>query len=191
MNHIRTFLVRAPHWQIFLLVGGLYFASSVGLILFRLPSAHPEKLLDFPGLLNGFVIALGMSPFFLWFWSMGSFLNELISPENRPGLGFFRFSLTYPPLYFVLFFAAFGSASPMLWTVIFPLHMLGMVCMFYLLYFVSKSLALVELGRNVTFYDYAGPFFLLWFFPFGVWVVQPRLNRIHAAQAERVRRTTE
>jgi len=47
------------------------------------------------------------------------------------------------------------------------------------IYFVSKSLVLAETGRPAVFYDYAGPFFLVWFFPIGVWIVQPRINRLY------------
>jgi len=49
--------------------------------------------------------------------------------------------------------------------VIVPLHFFAMFCLFYDLYFVSKSLVTAETRRPVTFYDYAGPFFLIWFFP--------------------------
>lgn len=55
-----------------------------------------------------------------------------------------------------------------------------MVCMFYLLYFVSKSLVLAETSKPASFYDYAGPFFLLWFFPIGIWIVQPKVNRLYS-----------
>jgi hypothetical protein len=30
----------------------------------------------------------------------------------------------------------------------------------------------------VSFYDFSGPFFLLWFFPIGIWIIQPRINRL-------------
>jgi hypothetical protein len=63
---------------------------------------------------------------------------------------------------------------------IYPLHVFAMICMFYLLYFVSKSLVLGETGKPASFYDYAGPFFLLWFFPAGIWIVQPRVNRLYS-----------
>ena len=60
------------------------------------------------------------------------------------------------------------------------MHLVATFCMFYNLYFVAKSLKLVELQRPVGFYDYSGPLFLLWFFPAGIWVVQPRINRLYA-----------
>jgi hypothetical protein len=62
--------------------------------------------------------------------------------------------------------------------VIFPLHLLAMFCMFYQLYFVSKNLVLAETGRPASFSDYAGLFLALWFFPIGIWIVQPRINRL-------------
>jgi uncharacterized RDD family membrane protein YckC len=54
-----------------------------------------------------------------------------------------------------------------------------MFCMFYDVYFVSKNLVLAETSKSASFYDYARPFFLIWFFPVGVWFIQPRINRLH------------
>jgi uncharacterized RDD family membrane protein YckC len=54
-----------------------------------------------------------------------------------------------------------------------------MFCMLYLLYFVSKNLVLAETRKPASFPDYAGPFFLIWFFPIGIWFTQPRINRLY------------
>lgn len=64
---------------------------------------------------------------------------------------------------------------------ILPFHLLATYCVFFNLNFVSKSLVLAEAGRAVSFNDYAGPFFLLWFFPLGIWFIQSRINRLYAA----------
>jgi len=114
-----------------------------------------------------------------WFGATGSFLNSIVQPRIRPGLNFFRFALIYPVLYIVAFLIVFPPPPAML-VIIFPLHVFAIFCMFYLPIFVSKNLALVENGKEVTFYDYAGPFFLLWFLPIGLWIVQPRINRLYA-----------
>ncbi len=58
--------------------------------------------------------------------------------------------------------------------------------MFYDLYFVSKNLVLAETSKSASFYDYAGPFFLIWFFPVGVWFIQPRINRLYGQPAHSV-----
>jgi hypothetical protein len=62
--------------------------------------------------------------------------------------------------------------------IIFPLHFFAMFCIFYCLYFVAKTFKTVELQREVTFSDFAGEFFLFWFFPIGVWIVQPKINKM-------------
>jgi len=67
-----------------------------------------------------------------------------------------------------------------LFLLIFPLHLLAMFCLFYLLYFVSKSLVLAETCKPASFNEYAGLFFLIWVFPIGVWFIQPRINRQYA-----------
>jgi hypothetical protein len=51
--------------------------------------------------------------------------------------------------------------------VIIPLHIFAMYCLFYGLYFIAKSITTVERQKRVGFDEYAGNFFLLWFFPFG------------------------
>jgi hypothetical protein len=53
-----------------------------------------------------------------------------------------------------------------------------MFFIFYSLYFIAKELKSVELQKPVTFSDFAGEFFLLWFFPIGIWIIQPRINKI-------------
>jgi hypothetical protein len=80
-----------------------------------------------------------------------------------------------------VFLALFDSTAtyPGVFGFIFPFHLLAMYCMLYLLYFVSKNLVLAERGKPASFYDYSGPFFLLWFFPIGVWIIQPKVNPLY------------
>jgi len=119
--------------------------------------------------------------FVVWFWSLGSFLDSLVEPDLRLSRPFFRFALAYPLVYMGVFqIIPFEKLTLGYGFAIFPLHLFAMFCVFFDLNFVSKSLALAETGRAVSFYDYAGAFFLLWFFPLGIWFVQPRINRLYA-----------
>ncbi len=59
-----------------------------------------------------------------------------------------------------------------------PLHLLAMVAIIYALLFTAKSLVTLERNHASTFFEYSGPFFLLWFFPIGVWFVQPRVVKL-------------
>jgi bacteriorhodopsin len=59
-----------------------------------------------------------------------------------------------------------------------PLHLFSMFYIFYTLYFAAKTVKTVELQREVTFSDFAGEFFLIWFYPVGVWIIQPKVNKM-------------
>ena len=78
--------------------------------------------------------------------------------------------------------AIFQSINPKLFVATVPLSLLAVFCMFYNLYFVAKNLVTAETGRSASFSNYAGPFFLLWFFLIGVWFIQPRINRLYTEQ---------
>jgi hypothetical protein len=171
MNWLTRFFLRAKSWEIFILSVGVVVLLQIPMFI----SNQGESIrLDWgPALACMLCINT-------WFWVVGSFLNSIVLPKLRPGLALFRFALLYPVLYLAGVVVFSPPPLAMLGIVIFPLHLLAVGCMFYLLSFVSKNLALAETGKEVTFYDYAGPFFLLWFFPIGVWIVQPRMNRLYA-----------
>jgi hypothetical protein len=62
--------------------------------------------------------------------------------------------------------------------IILPLHLFSICCIVYCLYFVAKTFKTVELQRETTFSDFVAEFFLIWFYPIGVWVLQPKINRM-------------
>lgn len=187
MSAVARFFLRAKDWQIFVLAFGMYFIGQMVLVSSTLGSSHSEGSIANGGLFIGVVMALSTAGLFGWFWSLGSFFGTIVSPRLRLNSAFFRVALIYPPLYFVLFIATFQSLRPHLLRVILPLHFFAMFCMFYILYFVSKSLVMAESDKSASFYEYAGPFFLLWLFPIGIWFVQPRVNRLYADKMTRVR----
>jgi hypothetical protein len=183
MQVIVRFFLRAKHWKVFLLLFGIGFLGDVTAITSSLvPTRSPLDLWESGFLITAAVTVLFMFCFLFWFWAMGTFLDSILQPGQRLGMRIFRLALIYPAVYLPIFMAFFLSLSvnPWLFAVIFPLHVLAMSSMFYLLYFVSKSLVLAEKGKASSFYDYAGPFFLLWFFPIGIWFTQPRINRLYA-----------
>jgi len=180
MNAVSRFFLRAKHWQIFLLVCGVYFVGQVALINSLSPAPSSQGTLVKGDLRDGFVMALSALGIFVWFWSMGTFFSSITKTELKLKPGFFRFALVYPVFYFIFFIANFQNFKPAFIAVMLPLHLLAMLCMFYILYFVSKSMVLAETGKPAVFYDYAGPFFLLWFFPIGIWIIQPRVNQLYS-----------
>jgi uncharacterized RDD family membrane protein YckC len=179
MNVTASFFLRAKHWQVFILVFGVYFVGQIALVGSLSASPPLYEVFAKGGLLAGLVMTLSTLGIFAWFWAVGSFFSSIVQPELRMKSGFFRVALVYPPFYFVFFIATIQESSPVVLGLIVPLHLFAMVCMFYLLYFVSRSLVLAETNKPASFYDYAGSFFLLWFFPVGIWIVQPRVNRLY------------
>ena len=168
MGFITSFFLRAKHWQIFLLLTVWFVLSPIALF------GSGKGLYAFVAITVVYAVSL-----FAWFWSMGSFFNSILERRLRLGTGFFRFALIYPVFYVFVFFIFFVNASPALFLVIFPLHLFAMFCTLYSLYFVSKSLVLAETGNPAPFRSYLGILLLLWFFPIGVWILQPRVNRLY------------
>ena len=135
----------------------------------------PDELLKVP-LGFGIVTVPTMGCLLGWYWSIGTFLSLRVPSALRLEPGFFRFALVYPAIYVLFFMWVFKTLNAVLLSLILPLHFLAMFCLFYVLYFVSKSLVLAETCKPASFNDYAGPFFLIWFFPIGIWFIQPRIN---------------
>jgi hypothetical protein len=119
-------------------------------------------------------------------WVIGDFPQFCCQP--RPSIRHEPVSCrrNFPAVYFPLFDIAALSLSPTLFLAIFPLHGFATFCLFYVLYFVSKSLVLAEKAAPVEFPNYIGTLFLIWFFPIGVWFTQPRINRLYANAAPTV-----
>jgi len=174
--------LKGKAWQVFLLLVVIPFGFQAGLMSFMFSSeTNPELLFKVVPL----IMMVFMAVFLLWFWSLGVKINNRVPVEIKPKSKFFKFSIIYAAVYglvFQLFFisAASGSNLGGAMALIFPMHLLGMFCMFYALYFVAKNIATFEQEKVVKFSEFKGPFFLLWFFPIGIWFLQPRINRIYA-----------
>lgn len=126
--------------------------------------------------------------FFGWLFSLGSNLFKRLPAKAK--MSFTRFQVFFSiPVIYMLVLCGFMAISysdtpsttptaPWIVLLIIPVHLFSMFCVFYCLYFVAKTLKAVEWQKPVTFSDYVGEFFLLWFFPIGVWFIQPRINKL-------------
>jgi hypothetical protein len=174
MKAIQAFFLRAKHWHIFVLLFAIPQVASFAAIVTM------QNMLFIVVVTAAFGVCL-----LAWCWSLGSFLSSGIKAQFRMKPGFFRFAVLYPLLYVPVFlwWVAFSSANGAA-VVIVPLHLLGMACMVYVLYFVSRNLVMAETGKPASFSDYIGTLILFWFFPVGVWFVQPRVNRLYRTGSE-------
>lgn len=55
---------------------------------------------------------------------------------------------------------------------------IGAVAYLFCIHFNAKLLKSVELKREAMFSEFSSDFLLILFFPIGIWIIQPRLNKI-------------
>jgi hypothetical protein len=172
------------HWQLFILLVGVPFIAEILLIGSVVATRDPS----IPFYFFPVIMFLSIVPFSAWFYSLGTNLFKRLPLAVKMSLTRFKIFLFFEVAY-ILFFTVYMSSlmsnlasdrniNPSIFAFIFPLHIFAMFCIFYCLYFNAKALKAIELKRPVTFSDYAGEFFLLWFFPIGIWILQPRINRL-------------
>jgi len=193
---IKRFL-KAKHWQLFILMFGIPIIFQIFIMTSMFSNMDTNGNSDPTAMFDSFklfpiIMFLYTGLFFGWFWSIAHGLREYIPTEYRMKLKKFKIFFFIPLLYILFcvtligttFYgissgdnAAGGIVGKMLF-VILPLHLFSMFSIFYQLYFASKTIKTAELQREVTFSDYLGEFFMIWFFPIGIWVIQPKINRI-------------
>lgn len=183
--------LKAKHWQIFMLTIGLPMLLQMAMMPMLFEGANPGLSVS----LLMIITVVYVFGFFGWIWAIAIGLQTKVPADVKMKVRKFMIFLIFPLVY-ILFFSGFiisvfggnmdlgtGNNQEMFaWMmgIIFPLHIFCMFCIFYCLYFVAKTFKTVELQREVKFPDFAGEFLLFWFFPIGIWIMQPKINQMVA-----------
>ena len=190
--------LKAKHWQLFVLIFGIPMACHLTLMAVMFANIFSGKQSDPFFMLNTMkfvpvVIALFVAFQFGWFWSMAVGLQSKVPAHVTMKVRKFKIFFFIPLVYFtfimLLMAFAFENMATIgqepnvgliagLFIIIIPLHFFSIFCILYCLYFVAKTFKTVELQREVQFSDFMGEFFMIWFYPIGVWVIQPKVNRM-------------
>ena len=194
------FFLRLKHWQLFIVMLGLPIIYQLYFIFKVLGSrTQPMEVVGEEGVtqvLNEryfhfdflpYVLILFSLVFFGWFWSIAIGLQKNIPVEIEMKVKRFKALFIIPLVYTIAFMMLIGglfsgmftygfSNSTWFLVIILPLHLFSMFCIFHTIYFVAKTIRTAELQRVVTFGDFAGEFFLLWFYIIGIWIIQPKVN---------------
>lgn len=164
--------LKAKHWQLFIvLVGAMFAAQSLMVVSMATGNVPGTLVLVLPTLLMGVL-------FFGWLWSVSSACFKALPAELKSSPRPMQAGLIYAILYLVfsgLFFFGPGE-QPSGYVIL--MHLLAMTAIFYSLGFTAKQLVKLEQGKYVSFFSYSGSFFLFWFFPIGVWFIQPKVNKL-------------
>jgi|SRR5690554_692363 len=197
MKLTRLFL-KAKHWQLFLLIFGIPFVFQIILMLstiFQLfTSINPDPTVMFKFMnFIPFIILIPTLTLFGWLWSIGMGFQNKIPVNVKLKVKRFKLFFFIPFIYILIFILIFSfillnviSMNPnpnlgliaLLFAIIFPLHLFSIFCIFYTFYFIAKTIKTVELQRDVVFADFIGEFFMLWFYPVGIWILQPKINKL-------------
>jgi cell division protein FtsW (lipid II flippase) len=89
-------------------------------------------------------------------------------------------------LFFVLALFLFLIITPILKNVLsegseYVIRIVGLTSLFsffYCVYFIAKSIRNLETERNIKTSSLFLDFILIWILPIGIWIIQPRVNRI-------------
>ncbi|MHC9511989.1 hypothetical protein [Kangiella sp. M94] len=168
--------LKLKHWQLFILLFGVMILSQVMFIGSIKPGEQPNMIL-FMGL-SLFLMLIFMS----WLWAIATACYEALPEHLAQSPKVMKVGIVYAVIYMTSSSMTFEEMQPNGIMVI--LHLLAMVAIFYALGFTAKQLIKLEQQKEVTFVDYSGPFFLFWFFPLGVWFIQPKVNKLLAKNNE-------
>ena len=190
--------LKAKHWQLFVLIFGVPFVfqlTMMGYVIAEVvinSQTDPRILFEYMNYLPW----LALIPFgilFGWFWSIAINLQKKIPSDVTMKVKKFKLFFFIPVVYillFVVFFSFILMETMMtvpdpsigligsLLVLIIPLHLFSMFCILYTFYFIAKTIKTAELQRDVVFNDFIAEFFLLWFYPIGIWILQPKINKM-------------
>ena len=194
---MKNLFLKAKHWQLFLLMFGIPMISSfifIGIMVNSFTAnPNPDPFIFFTFMkFFPFIMILNIFTLYGWFWSISTGLQNKVPEGVKMKVGKFKIFFFMPLLYMLIILVGMvlliygifeGGGEPNLSAVggivavIIPLHLFSMFCIFYSLYFVAKTIKTVELQREVSFSEFIGEFFMIWFYPIGVWMVQPKINK--------------
>jgi len=190
--------LKAKHWQLFLLSFGIPMILQVVLMAYMfmktIGNHNVEDSMSFMFnymIIVFVVVILFSSIIHAWHWSVVMGLQSKVPKDIKMKLGRFKVFFFIPLVYILLLpvfvFTMirmattagepdFAFFAPMI--LIIPLHLFSMFCIFHTIYFIAKTLKTVELQREADFSDFVGEFFMVWFYPVGVWFLQPKINKM-------------
>jgi len=173
--------LRFKHWQLFSLLVCTYFGFKIVGNTTTVIASHGETITytEYSPLYFLFIAVL-----FGWFYTIGVNLTKKLpdtAKMNMTKFKLFMLILIFHIFFFYMFVHFRMQPNTATIVVIVILNLFSMFCIPYCIYFNAKALKTIELQRLVTFRDYVGEFFFLLFFPIGIWIIQPRINKIFDA----------
>jgi hypothetical protein len=185
MQALSNFFLRAKSWQLFLVFvfSSLFVLGSSGVaaVSQAVPKHHPTRAwLQALAVQSEIFAVLYVVAFFAWLWFMGDFLSSLVTSSISRQLTLFRRAII---LGAILWIVEMVVEFDFWWPAVgIGFCLLLLFCTFYGLYFVGQALAIAERGESVSIFTLLNTMALLGCPAIGVWIVQPKINRLFEAQ---------
>lgn len=172
-------LLSYKHWQLFLLI----------LICGAWTSPSPLKEI---------IHSVAVVTFTLWIYAIGVYGQERIAALGlKPmNIKLFKPNVIIVGVFFLVGLAvsAFQGDVDQTTTdtegvedIVYAVGMLYIgFAMVQTVFFACKTIAKVEYRREVSFGDYINNVFMIFFFVFGIWFLQPKVNRLIAEEEQEV-----
>ncbi|MFT5723556.1 MAG: hypothetical protein ACI9JN_000670 [Bacteroidia bacterium] len=204
---IKLFL-QAKHWQLFLLFFAfplvLHFAF-IGNFISTIPfnsdmEPNPDEFVAmFTKLFTWIPIIIlpAILGFAGWLWSISVGLHPKLPEGHGLNLTLFKWMLVIPLIIMVYLFYTMSTVFTEIFNTIetqgeieempgwvgqmimlFPMALISVGCSIYTYYHTAKTIKLVEKGNNQQKPEFIGEFFLIWFYYIGVWILQPKINKM-------------
>lgn len=189
--------LKMKHWQLFIWTFGIPMCQIIIMVsivssMGHEPNPNPEQMYNYMKFIP-LILFIFMVTFFTWFWVIAIGLQKKIPAQITLDVVVFKILyfivLIYSIFYligFLMIMSGFFQSDQLqdfsifrsLFWIILPLHLFSVFCVLYATYLVAKTFKTAELQREVKFTDFAVEFLMLWFFPIGIWFIQPKLNKM-------------
>jgi len=159
-----AFVLKLKHWQVFAIIfAGLLMSN------FQIENQKEVSII---------ISIIGTLLCFIWPLLIGHGLYQLLPERIYFNYNFFIINSFIWLAAYVAIMAISGGQGM-------TFHGLAALPGFYFFYafvyyvaFPVRVLKSIENGRKATLQEYIGDFFLVIFLPFGIWFLQPRINKV-------------
>jgi hypothetical protein len=175
-----TTFLKLKHWQLFLLVIVIPLIFQFIKIGWITSNDNHETMLDnFP-----IIAVFGIGIYFSWLYSLGTNLRSKLPSTELLNIITFKFTVFFP-LFYLLLTAFFLFQTPSnefpsigMFAIMIPVLFLTSFSHFYSIYFIAKALKMIDCQKQCAFSEFSEECFLIFFFPLGIWKIQPRINKL-------------
>jgi nitrate reductase gamma subunit len=145
-----------------------------------------------PSPLREIINTIAVVTFTLWIYAIGVYGQERIVELglNPMNVKLFKINLLVVGVFFLIRFFLFNSEPTTSETIELKdiTLILGGLYSFFavlqIIIFACKTIAKIELRKEVSFGDYFTNFLLIFFFPIGIWILQPKVNKFFTTNEE-------